>query len=156
MLCPFWTVEPGSVSSSSTLRMEQGLCQGFWSFGVGWCSQPALSSLESTLLRSNDLTGVYGCNDGTVLQEYLTQAKPHFEDLIPLCTASIIDYPTNHIYTSRKYGIEWKPRFTAIIYKSLLPESLKSILSGLSVSSMEIFNPLVVPQSFHRSLSLKH
>ena len=44
----------------------------------------------------------------------------------------------------------------AIIYKSLLPESLKSILSGLSVSSMEIFNPLVVPQSFHRSLSLKH
>ena len=59
-----------------------------------------------TLLRSDDLTGVYGCNPHTVLQEYLQQAKPQFEDLIPLCTASIIDYPTNHIYTSRKYGIE--------------------------------------------------
>ena len=64
-----------------------------------------------TLLRSNDLTGVYGCNDSTVLQEYLTQAKPYFEDLIPLCTASIIDYLTNHIYTSRKYGLAWEPRF---------------------------------------------
>ena len=80
-----------------------------------------------TLLRSNDLTGVYGCNDGTVLQEYLTQAKPHFEDLIPLCTASIIDYPTNHIYTSRKYGIEWKPRFTQEV-ETILSETCGDIL----------------------------
>ena len=80
-----------------------------------------------TLLRSNDLAGVYGCNDGTVLQEYLTQAKPHFEDLIPLCTASIIDYPTNHIYTSRKYGIEWKPRFAPEV-ETILSETCGDIL----------------------------
>lgn len=80
-----------------------------------------------TLLRSNDLTGVYGCNDGTVLQEYLTQAKPHFEDLIPLCTASIIDYPTNHIYTSRKYGVAWEPRFTPDI-EMILSETCGDIL----------------------------
>ena len=80
-----------------------------------------------TLLRSNDLTGVYGCNDGTVLQEYLTQAKPHFEDLIPHCTASIIDYPTNHIYTSRKYGIEWKPRFAQEV-ETILSETCGDIL----------------------------
>ena len=80
-----------------------------------------------TLLRSNDLTGVYGCNDGTVLQEYLTQAKPHFEDLIPLCTASIIDYPTNHIYTSRRYGIEWKPRFAQEV-ETILSETCGDIL----------------------------
>lgn len=80
-----------------------------------------------TLLRSNDLTGVYGCNDGTVLQEYLTQAKPHFEDLIPLCTASIIDYPTNHIYTSRRCGIEWKPRFAQEV-ETILSETCGDIL----------------------------
>ncbi len=80
-----------------------------------------------TLLRSNDLTGVYGCNDGTVLQEYLQQVKPQFEDLIPLCTASIIDYPTNHIYTSRKYGIAWEPRFTPDI-EMILSETCGDIL----------------------------
>ena len=80
-----------------------------------------------TLLRSNDLAGVYGCNDGTVLQEYLTQAKPHFEDLIPLCTASIIDYPTNHIYISRKYGDAWEPRFTPDI-EMILSETCGDIL----------------------------
>ncbi len=80
-----------------------------------------------TLLRSNDLAGVYGCNDGTVLQEYLTQAKPYFEDLIPLCTASIIDYPTNHIYTSRRYGIEWKPQFAPEV-EAILRETSGDIL----------------------------
>ena len=80
-----------------------------------------------TLLRSEDLTGVYGCNPNTVLQEYLQQAKPHFEDLIPLCTASIIDYPTNHIYTSRKYGIEWKPRFAQEV-ETILSETCGDIL----------------------------
>lgn len=80
-----------------------------------------------TLLRSNDLTGVYGCNDGTVLQEYLTQAKPYFDDLIPLCAASIIDYPTNHIYISRKYGVVWEPRFTPDI-EMILSETCGDIL----------------------------
>ena len=80
-----------------------------------------------TLLRSEDLTGVYGCNPNTVLQEYLQQAKPHFEDLIPLWTASIIDYPTNHIYTSRKYGIEWKPRFAQEV-ETILSETCGDIL----------------------------
>ncbi len=80
-----------------------------------------------TLLRSNDLTGVYGCNDGTVLQEYLTQAKPHFEDLIPLCAASIIPRPTNHIYTSRRYGIEWEPQFVPGV-EAILSETYGDIL----------------------------
>ena len=80
-----------------------------------------------TLLRSDDLTGVYGCNPHTVLQEYLQQAKPQFEDLIPLCTASIIDYPTNHIYTSRKYGVVWEPRFTPDI-EMILSETCGDIL----------------------------
>ena len=80
-----------------------------------------------TLLRSNDLTGVYGCNDGTVLQEYLTQAKPYFDDLIPLCVASIIDYPTNHIYISRKYGVVWESRFTPDI-EMILSETCGDIL----------------------------
>ena len=80
-----------------------------------------------TLLRSNDLTGVYGCNPNTVLQEYLTQAKPYFDDLIPLCAASIIDYPTNHIYISRKYGVVWEPRFTPDI-EMILSETCGDIL----------------------------
>ena len=80
-----------------------------------------------TLLRSNDLTGVYGCNDGTVLQKYLTQAKPYFEDLMPLCAASIIDYPTNHIYISRKYGVVCEPRFTPDI-EMILSEACGDIL----------------------------
>ena len=81
----------------------------------------------STLLRSEDLTGVYGCNPNTVLQEYLTQAKPHFEDLIPLCAASIIPRSTNHIYTSRRYGIEWKPRFAQEV-ETILSETCGDIL----------------------------
>ncbi|MBQ3247274.1 MAG: hypothetical protein IJB08_04455 [Alistipes sp.] len=80
-----------------------------------------------TLLRSDDLTGVYGCNPNTVLQEYLQQAKPQFEDLIPLCTASIIDYPTNHIYTSRKYGLAWEPRFAPDV-EAILSETCGDIL----------------------------
>ena len=88
-----------------------------------------------TLLRSNDLTGVYGCNDGTVLQEYLTQAKPYFDDLIPLCAASIIDYPTNHIYTSRKYGIEWEPRFAPEV-EAILSETCGEILYNEQVYAL--------------------
>ena len=80
-----------------------------------------------TLLRSEDLTGVYGCNPNTVLQEYLQQAKPQFEDLIPFCTASIIDYPTNHIYTSRKYGLAWEPRFAPDV-ETILSETCGDIL----------------------------
>ena len=80
-----------------------------------------------TLLRSSDLTGVYGCNDGTVLQDYLTQVKPYFEDLIPLCAASIIPRPTNHIYTSRRYGIEWRPQFAPEV-EAILRETSGDIL----------------------------
>ena len=80
-----------------------------------------------TLLRSSDLTGVYGCNDGTVLQDYLTQVKPYFEDLIPLCAASIIPRLTNHIYTSRRYGIEWRPQFAPEV-EAILRETSGDIL----------------------------
>lgn len=44
--------------------------------------------------------------------------------------------------------------YPPIIYKSLPPESLKSASSGLRGSSMETFNPLVVPQSCHKCLSI--
>ena len=57
-----------------------------------------------TLLRSEGLTGVYGCNPHTVLQEYLQQAKPYFEDLIPLCTESFIELPTHYVFSSRRYN----------------------------------------------------
>ena len=88
-----------------------------------------------TLLRSEELTGVYGCNPNTVLQEYLQQAKPQFEDLIPLCTASIIDYPTNHIYISRKYGDAWEPRFTPDI-EMILSETCGDILYNEQVYAL--------------------
>ena len=80
-----------------------------------------------TLLRSEDLTGIYGCNPNTVLQKYLQQAKPQFEDLIPLCTESIINFPTNHIYTSRKYGIAWEPCFAPEV-EAILSETCGDIL----------------------------
>lgn len=88
-----------------------------------------------TLLRSEDLTGVYGCNPNTVLQEYLQQAKPQFADLIPLCTASIIDFPTNHIYISRKYGVEWEPRFAPEV-EAILSETCGEILYNEQVYAL--------------------
>jgi DNA polymerase-3 subunit alpha len=88
-----------------------------------------------TLLRSEDLTGVYGCSPNPVLQEYLTQAKPYFEDLIPLCAASIIPRPTNHIYTSRRYGIEWKHRFAPEV-EAILSETCGDILYNEQVYAL--------------------
>lgn len=88
-----------------------------------------------TLLRSEDLTGVYGCNSNTVLQEYLQQAKPQFEDLIPLCTESIMNFPTNRIYASRKYGIEWEPRFAPEV-EAILSETCGEILYNEQVYAL--------------------
>ena len=88
-----------------------------------------------TMLRSEDLTGVYGCNPNTVLQEYLQQAKPQFEDLIPLCTESIMNFPTNRIYTSRKYGIAWEPRFTPKV-EAILSETCGEILYNEQVYAL--------------------
>ena len=88
-----------------------------------------------TLLRSEDLTGVYGCNPNTVLQEYLQQAKPQFEDLIPLCTESIMNFPTNRIYTSRKYGIAWEPRFAPEV-EAILSETCGEILYNEQVYAL--------------------
>ena len=80
-----------------------------------------------TLLRSNDLAGVYGCNDGTVLQEYLQQAKPQFEDLIPLCTESFIELPTHYVFSSRRYNITCKTKFAPEI-EAILSETCGEIL----------------------------
>lgn len=91
-----------------------------------------------TLLRSEDLTGVYGCNPNTVLQEYLQQAKPQFEDLIPLCTESIMNFPTSRIYTSRKYGIAWKPRFAPKV-EAILSETCGEILYNEQVYALAEF-----------------
>ena len=91
-----------------------------------------------TLLRSEDLTGVYGCNPNAVLQEYLQQAKPQFEDLIPLCTESIMNFPTNRIYTSRKYGIAWEPRFAPKV-EAILSETCGEILYNEQVYALAEF-----------------
>lgn len=88
-----------------------------------------------TLLRSEDLTGVYGCNPNTVLQKYLQQVKPQFEDLIPLCTESIMNFPTNRIYTSRKYGIAWEPRFAPEV-EAILSETCGEILYNEQVYAL--------------------
>lgn len=88
-----------------------------------------------TLLRSEDLTGVYGCNPNTVLQDYLQHAKPQFEDLIPLCTASIMDFPTNHTYTSRKCGIAWEPHFAPEV-EAILSETCGDILYNEQVYAL--------------------
>lgn len=88
-----------------------------------------------TLLRSENLTGVYGYNQGSDLQEYLQQAKPQFEDLIPLCTASIMNFPTSRIYTSRKYGIAWEPRFVPKV-EEILSETCGEILYNEQVYAL--------------------
>ena len=80
-----------------------------------------------TLLRSEDLTGVYGCNPNTVLQEYLQQAKPQFEDLIPLCTESFIELPTHYVFSSRRYNITCKTKFAPEI-EAILSETCGEIL----------------------------
>ena len=88
-----------------------------------------------TLLRSNDLTGVYGCNPHTVLQEYLQQAKPYFEDLIPLCTESFIELPTHYVFSSRKYNITCKTKFAPEI-EAILSETCGEILYNEQVCAI--------------------
>ena len=80
-----------------------------------------------TLLRSEDLTGIYGCNPNTVLQEYLQQSKPYFEDLIPLCTESLIELPTHYVFSSRRYNITCKTKFAPEI-EAILSETCGGIL----------------------------
>ena len=88
-----------------------------------------------TLSRSNDLAGVYGCNDGTVLQEYLQQAKPQFEDLIPLCTESFIELPTHYVFSSRRYNITCKTKFSPEI-EAILSETCGDILYNEQVCAI--------------------
>ncbi|MBP3383082.1 MAG: hypothetical protein J6K78_04145 [Tidjanibacter sp.] len=77
-----------------------------------------------TLLRSEDLTGVYGCNPNTVLQKYLQQAKPYFEDLIPLCADNL---PAHYVFLHRRYNIASKTKFAPEI-ESILSETCGGIL----------------------------
>lgn len=88
-----------------------------------------------TLLRSDDLTGVYGCNPSTVLQEYLQQAKPQFEDLIPLCTESFIELPTHYVFSSRRYNITCKTKFAPEI-EAILSETCGGILYNEQVCAI--------------------
>ena len=80
-----------------------------------------------TLLRSDDLTGVYGYHPENNLQEYLQQAKPYFEDLIPLCTESFIELPTHYVFSSRRYNITCKTKFAPEI-EAILSETCGGIL----------------------------
>ncbi len=77
-----------------------------------------------TLLRSEDLMGVYGCNPNTVLQKYLQQAKPYFEDLIPLCADNL---PAHYVFLHRRYNIASKTKFAPEI-ESILSETCGGIL----------------------------
>ena len=88
-----------------------------------------------TLLRSEELTGVYGCNPNTVLQEYLQQAKPYFEDLIPLCTESFIELPTHYVFSSRRYNITCKTKFAPEI-EAILSETCGEILYNEQVCAI--------------------
>ena len=80
-----------------------------------------------TLLRSDDLTGVYGYHPENNLQEYLQQSKPYFEDLIPLCTESLIELPTHYVFSSRRYNITCKTKFAPEI-EAILSETCGGIL----------------------------
>ena len=88
-----------------------------------------------TLLRSEDLTGVYGYNQGGYLQEYLQQAKPYFEDLIPLCTESFIELPTHYVFSSRRYNITCKTKFAPEI-EAILSEICGEILYNEQVCAI--------------------
>lgn len=88
-----------------------------------------------TLLRSEDLTGVYGCNPNSVLQEYLQQAKPQFEDLIPLCTEAIIPSTLNRIFVSRRYYIQYNTLFATEVEK-ILSETCGEILYNEQVYAL--------------------
>lgn len=77
-----------------------------------------------TLLRSEDLTGIYGYYQGSDLQEYLQQAKPQFEDLISLCADNL---PAHYVFLHRRYNIASKTKFSPEI-ESILSETCGRIL----------------------------
>lgn len=77
-----------------------------------------------TLLRSEDLTGIYGYYQGSDLQEYLQQAKPQFEDLISLCADNL---PAHYVFLHRRYNIASKTKFAPEI-ESILSETCGGIL----------------------------
>lgn len=88
-----------------------------------------------TLLRSDDLIGVYGYHPENNLQEYLQQAKPYFEDLIPLCTESFIELPTHYVFSSRRYNITCKTKFAPEI-EAILSETCGEILYNEQVCAI--------------------
>ena len=88
-----------------------------------------------TLLRSDDLTGVYGYHPENNLQEYLQQAKPYFEDLLPLCTESFIELPTHYVFLSRRYNITCKTKFAPEI-EAILSETCGEILYNEQVCAI--------------------
>ena len=88
-----------------------------------------------TLLPSDDLTGVYGYHPENNLQEYLQQAKPYFEDLIPLCTESFIELPTHYVFSSRRYNITCKTKFAPEI-EAILSETCGEILYNEQVCAI--------------------
>ena len=77
-----------------------------------------------TLLRSEDLTGIYGYYQGSDLQAYLQQAKPQFEDLISLCAENL---PAHYVFLHRRYNIASKTKFAPEI-ESILSETCGGIL----------------------------
>ena len=77
-----------------------------------------------TLLRSEDLTGIYGYYQGSDLQAYLQQAKPQFEDLISLCADNL---PAHYVFLHRRYNIASKTKFAPEI-ESILSETCGGIL----------------------------
>ena len=116
-----------------------------------------------TLLRSEDLTGVYGYNQGGDLQEYLQQAKPYFEDLIPLCTDNL---PAHYVFLHRRYNIANKTKFAPEI-ESILSETYGKILYdeqvyaiaklvGYTPSEAESFRKVLIKHKKHEYNTHRH
>ena len=88
-----------------------------------------------TLLRSEDLTGVYGNNPNGRLQKYLQMARPQFEDLIPLCAESITELPTHNVFLSRRHNITCKTKFAPEI-DAILSDTCGEILYNEQVYAL--------------------
>lgn len=115
------------------------------------------SETYKALLNGKELSGVYGCEEGSPLRDYLKISKPCFEDLITICASSIINVPTNHTLLLRKYGLEYEPQFASevedilsetsgeILYKEQFM-AIAQLVAGLSQEEADSFRRMVSRQ----------
>lgn len=100
---------------------------------------------------------------GGDLQEYLQQAKPYFEDLIPLCTDNL---PAHYVFLHRRYNIANKTKFAPEI-ESILNETYGKILYdeqvytiaklvGYTPSEAESFRKVLIKHKKHEYNTHRH